>query len=146
MKLNDIMEHDQHLTEMDSREITDTTKILGYMFDQYMKSMNFVMKVHAFKDRLSNTKREDHITQNQFINTMGALVKIYGGEILNAIRTEKEYEGVVKNAANNINVVFGINYRPNVTWPQCDFKIITMKTKKNFRTKHGDHVFKVDVE
>jgi hypothetical protein len=146
MKLNDIIEHDKNLLEMYSGEIADAERILGYVFDQHMKSMNFVMKVHAFKNRLSNDKREDHITQNQLINTIGALVKKHGGEILNGIRTEEEYEGVIKNAANNINIVFGINYRPDVTWQQCDFKIITVKTKKNFRTKPGDHVFSVNVK
>jgi hypothetical protein len=136
MKLIDITEQMQQLTEMAQDDITEIQTYLNGLFAARMNGMRFELRLHATDDRLRDGERESHVTKEMFIDAIETLVtdKKYRGMILGARQDEIEFNGIVQDKRTNLNIPFAINYRESknglpIPYPQFRFKVTTIKSK-----------------
>jgi hypothetical protein len=145
MKLSDIINSYNLITEMPRSDIKEATMILKHIFMKHM-GLIFEFSDHAkdhllsdFDTQYTEKGRESDITKEDIYYILKELIKRYKDNILNYQNNKKEFLGVIINKSNNINIVFKIDFQNKKK--HNIIRIITIMRKKGFVSKEIDRVF-----
>ena len=112
------------------------------MMLKFMQDMglNFIFRNHVKDRAITQHAREAYVTKEEVIDTLSKLINTKKGKIMGAKQKGKEYEAVVTNKENDLNIVFAIDFGNR--GDRHLFKVLTMMKKKNFKA-YGDAHFYV---
>jgi hypothetical protein len=155
MKLNEIL-NEEILLEMPREDLIEAQKVLDAVFKKYL-SLSFDLSYHFNQRVLDKGEKSNKLyTTPEFQKSKGrgwdiTKKELYGvfhkliadkkqrGKLLGAKQFGKEVEGVIRDAATKINIVFKVAYQERTRFPL--FRIITIKRDEDFTSKrHGDMI------
>ena len=140
MKIQELFEQDETiLLEMPEEDLIKAEQILKHKLMRDM-GLNFIFRNHVKDRAVAQGSREQYVTKEEVVDTLSKLVDTKKGKIMGDKQKGKEYEAVVTNKENDLNIIFAIDFgnRGN----RHLFKVLTMMKKKNFKA-YGDAHFYV---